>query len=582
MRFDRIILCAALALGAAGLASATPQLRLQSAALGPYTIAAGANLNSGQPIVVEAGNIGSGAMSLSVTSSVKWLTATVGAASSCSAYPTCYAISITGATTTLTAGTYTGVLTVTSPGTIDAPQTITVTVQVGTAVPSKLSFYVAPGGSATTQFSTVSPVTATSSAGWLSVGVEGSGTFKFNVPYQLKVTAASNMSANAYTGTATLSGSSFAPDNTTVNVTMNVTTSPIAAPSPAVLNFEVPANTIKQTIPVVVSNSGQGTLTVSGATATAADSGTWLTATQNGNTVSVTVDSTNLTAGTYTGTVDIASNAANTVTIPVNFNVIAQGTAWANVGGAVNNATFIPGETVAAGDIMAVFGSQFLYSQDPVFAANVPLPTTLGTTSTTQVLVNGVAAPLYFASYGQIDFQMPENVPAGMATVQIVRDSKPGNLISVQVAANRPRILPFSYGNYGIIENATEKGFAVSQAAGKALGLPVVNPAKAGVDFLTIYAIGLGPTSPIVASGTAAPSTPLANVVLPTVVTFTTTNPFNSPVNATPSFVGLAPGFVGLYQVNVQVPVNSPKGDSVGIFLVNGGQISNTVNIAVN
>ncbi len=74
----------------------------------------------------------------------------------------------------------------------------------------------------------------------------------------------------------------------------------------------------------------------------------------------------------------------------------------------------------------------------------------------------------------------------------------------------------------------------------------------------------------------------MANVVLPTVVTFTTTNPFNSPVNATPSFVGLAPGFVGLYQINVQVPANAPKGDSVGLFLVNGGQISNTVNIAVD
>ncbi len=84
MRIERTFLCTLLALGAAGLASATPQLRLQSTALGPYTIAAGANLNNGQPIVVQAGNIGSGAMNLSVTSSVKWLTPTVGTASSCS------------------------------------------------------------------------------------------------------------------------------------------------------------------------------------------------------------------------------------------------------------------------------------------------------------------------------------------------------------------------------------------------------------------------------------------------------------------------------------------------------------------
>ena len=52
-------------------------------------------------------------------------------------------------------------------------------------------------------------------------------------------------------------------------------------------------------------------------------------------------------------------------------------------------------------------------------------------------------------------------------------------------------------------------------------------------------------------------------------------------VPATVSFSGLAPGFVGLYQVNVQVPENAPAGDAVPVVLTIGGISSNTVTIAV-
>jgi uncharacterized protein (TIGR03437 family) len=52
-------------------------------------------------------------------------------------------------------------------------------------------------------------------------------------------------------------------------------------------------------------------------------------------------------------------------------------------------------------------------------------------------------------------------------------------------------------------------------------------------------------------------------------------------VPATPSFAGLAPGWVGLYQVNVQVPANAPVGDAVPVALSVGGAVSNQVTIAV-
>jgi uncharacterized protein (TIGR03437 family) len=43
----------------------------------------------------------------------------------------------------------------------------------------------------------------------------------------------------------------------------------------------------------------------------------------------------------------------------------------------------------------------------------------------------------------------------------------------------------------------------------------------------------------------------------------------------------LAPGFVGLYQVNLQVPVDAPVGDEILLVLTAGGQSSNTVTLAV-
>lgn len=72
------------------------------------------------------------------------------------------------------------------------------------------------------------------------------------------------------------------------------------------------------------------------------------------------------------------------------------------------------------------------------------------------------------------------------------------------------------------------------------------NPASAG-DALEIYCTGLGPVSPSVIAGTPASSTTLSytgNTVTATV----------GGKNAQVLFAGLAPGYVGLYQVNVTVP----------------------------
>lgn len=574
------ILCAAALLGSVA-ANAKPQLRITASAVGPVVIQQGQN---GPVQTIEAANIGDGSLSLIAASSASWLSATVGASTSCRLYGSCLPVNISLSTASLASGVYTGTITLNDSNAVDAPQTVSVTVQIGTNVPDNLAFYAAPGGSATSSFNAASAIKAVSSASWLSVALSGQGTYGFSVPYQVTAKA-TGLAANDYNGTIAVSGSSLASDNKTVAVVLHVTSSPIAQPAPSSLNFRLAADSISQTQAINVVNAGQGTLQVGEVTA-AASSGTWLTASVDGNVISVTASSTGVAPGNYSGTVTVASNAANnSITIPVSFQVDTAGPAAASFEAAVNNATFIAGETVAPGDIMAVFGQQLFFS-GPVLASNVPLPTTLsgvnGSTSTTQVLVNGQAAPLYYASYNQINFQLPFETQPGQAVVQIVRDGTPGNSISVQVVAAQPRVLPFSYGNYGIVQNATQGGFAISSDAGAALGGVVAHPAKAGKDYLTIYAIGLGPVAPTVPTGTAALGDPkLSHTTLATKVSFISGNPLGPKSVANASFSGLAPGFVGLYQVNVQVPAGAPKGNSIGMMLTTGAVSSNVVNIAI-
>jgi uncharacterized protein (TIGR03437 family) len=46
-------------------------------------------------------------------------------------------------------------------------------------------------------------------------------------------------------------------------------------------------------------------------------------------------------------------------------------------------------------------------------------------------------------------------------------------------------------------------------------------------------------------------------------------------------FAGLAPGFVGLYQVNFQIPNTAPSGDAIPVTLTIGGFTSNTATTAI-
>jgi uncharacterized protein (TIGR03437 family) len=103
---------------------------------------------------------------------------------------------------------------------------------------------------------------------------------------------------------------------------------------------------------------------------------------------------------------------------------------------------------------------------------------------------------------------------------------------------------------------------------------PGSRPVIRGTESIEIFCTGLGPVTNQPPAGSAAGSSPLS---------LTTTTPFVNigGAPAAVSFSGLAPGFVGLYQVNAQVPAGVPTGDAVPVVVTIGGIISNSVTIAV-
>jgi len=133
---------------------------------------------------------------------------------------------------------------------------------------------------------------------------------------------------------------------------------------------------------------------------------------------------------------------------------------------------------------------------------------------------------------------------------------------SVTVAAAAPGI--FVYGN----------NWAVVLNQDYSLNGPS-NPAKAG-SYVMLYGTGAGAVNPAVPTGSAAPASPSP---LSTVTNVTATIQGVPAVPATVTFQGLAPGFVGLLQVNLQVPA-LPSGAYL-IQITAGGVKSNSAWIAV-
>ncbi|MBC7927601.1 MAG: hypothetical protein H7039_18295 [Bryobacteraceae bacterium] len=555
---------------------AAPQLRLSQTAVGPVPVA----VNGTATVAVDASNAGDGSLNLQLTSSVPWIVPTTGAARPCFVVSSgCIPVSLEVRPGALAAGIYTGIVTVSDPDAIDAPQTITVTAAVGGSVPPRADFYLPTrGGTQTLSFNAAAllntTVTTENNVSWLAVNAQGSGSFQFGVVVPFRITASTaGLGAGTYNGQVAVAGSPIPGENRAVPVTMRITDEPIAELSAERLNFRIAAGSPRQVQNLVITNRGAGTLTINGATAAISSGAGWLTAERIPNTdvISVGANPSGLSPGTYTGTVTIASNAVQgNVLVPVSFHVVASGPPQLSFNGVINNGVG-EGEFLGQGTIVAAFGEQ-LVAGEPVQASTLPLGNDLGGV---RVFINDQPAPVYYASYNQVNFQVPYDAPTGIVTIRIDRGGVRGNGISARVVRSAPRLLRLGVGDYGIVVNQ-DGSFPVPPTPG-------LNSRRARPgDTLVIYAIGLGPTTPAVPSGVASPLEPLARSPGNYRVIFGFAGPFGAnSVETTPLFAGLTPNFVGLFQINVTIPANVPRGDTVSVALAGDDGVSNRVTVAI-
>jgi uncharacterized protein (TIGR03437 family) len=188
------------------------------------------------------------------------------------------------------------------------------------------------------------------------------------------------------------------------------------------------------------------------------------------------------------------------------------------------------------------------------------------------VTIGGKNAYVAYVSPGQVNVEVPDGVGIGQGVPLILKNAagtSPPYLLTVSGVA--PAILaPAAFSAKG-----TQYAVAIlpdGSYAAPAGVIPGVStrPAKAG-EVVVLYGIGFGPVSPALASGTlATQSTQLA----------TSFQALLGQLPVTAQYDGLAPGFTGLYQINLQIP-QVAAGDYPLTLQVGGTVVSTGTYISV-
>ncbi len=483
-------------------------------------------------------------------------------------------VTVQARSASLAPATYTGTVTVTSAGASNSPLNVPVTLTVGGATgpvisvsPASLSFTAGLGANPTGRTLNInnagigtlrSAVTSSTSDGgrWLLISSPLGGSFSGSSSVLVNIDI-TGLTKATYSGTITVTDASAINSPVRVPITLIVDDpKPVMRLSRNSIAVALPVGANRALQFLEVSNVGTGLLKWS-AVATSQGPTQWLSITPvSGEAVSSTIrmvlDATSLPMGVYNGEIVVTAErvfsgpsvqrVAVILGVGVSLPII-------NDHGIVNGASFLQA-SVAAGSIVSIFG-RVLGPTQGVAAQLVGglLPTEL---AGVRVLFGDAAAPLYFVSERQINVQVPleaagqESVP-----VQVIFNGLPSQAAPLNLRPADPGVFLVN-GNPAIVFNSTNQ-----------LVSPAV-PARAG-DFLVIYATGLGALDTPIASGTPAPLTTLIRTrTLPRVTL--------GDLPVTVLFSGLAPGFVGLYQVNIQVPANVPSGNNALILSVDNAQ----------
>jgi uncharacterized protein (TIGR03437 family) len=169
------------------------------------------------------------------------------------------------------------------------------------------------------------------------------------------------------------------------------------------------------------------------------------------------------------------------------------------------------------------------------------------------VIVNGWIANLFYVSPTQINFLIPYQLTAGTVNVLVARQGVAGPEAPIQLNATAPGL--FVYNNLAL---ATHLNGTL---------LTTASPATPG-EIVVLYVVGLGRVTPDTTSGK----------IVTSAASIAAASQMQVLLNGTPCpaanilYAGLAPGFAGLYQINLVIPPLTPLNPEIRISI--GPQIS--------
>jgi uncharacterized protein (TIGR03437 family) len=233
------------------------------------------------------------------------------------------------------------------------------------------------------------------------------------------------------------------------------------------------------------------------------------------------------------------------------YTIVLAGPATRSAG-VRNAASSLP--AIAPGTLIAIFGSNLATSTAQFSAA--PLPLSLGTTS---VSINDTPAPLLYVSPGQVNAQVPYETKVGTAKLVVTSNGVSSPAVNFEVAATGP----------GVFMQENKHLLALNLADGKLNGSQT--PARPG-QYVTAYLTGQGLVDPPVTTGDVAPASPFSMPVALVQIKI-------GGSLADIQFAGMAPGYIGLMQMNILIPDVPPGEQSFDVSI--GGVAAATTTISI-
>lgn len=206
--------------------------------------------------------------------------------------------------------------------------------------------------------------------------------------------------------------------------------------------------------------------------------------------------------------------------------------------------------SLAPGSLVSLYGSGLSFVTRAATGADIRnnrLPTRLPGAAVS-VTIGGLPAPLLYVSPTQVNFIIPAELTPGQHRVWLVRDSLSGPILTLTLKPYAPGL--FRQGSWLLA--LTPQGRLVSAE----------HPARPG-DWIVLYAVGLGPVVPPVATGVLPDGAfPIRDAAVFRILLSGEELPRDRI-----GYAGVAPGFAALYQINFQLPDSAGSNPALQIIM---------------